>query len=320
MRRSGTTVPRMQFSFMTEPQLGGSYEDLVRAARLTEQAGLLSFARADHYYWSAGPRPTTDAFTSFGGLARELEETRLAILVTPITFRHPAVISKSAATLDEMTGGRFDLGVGTGWMEAEHQAFGIPFPSWKERFARLEEALQYIRASFTGQPFEGRYYRTDAEALPRPAGIKLIVGGSGPEKTPTLAGRYADEYNHFAIAPTDLAPKIARVREAAVAAGRDPGSVTMSVMGPAVLASNAATFADLMAGAARLRNVTVEALTERWQSAGIPMGTPEQAAPAFAAYQQAGVSKYYLQWLDLTDHQGMDHLFEAVHAFGERAN
>ena len=302
----------MQFSLMTEPQLGGTYHDLAWAARRTDEAGLVSFARADHYYWAAGPKPTTDAFTSFGGLARELDKTRLAILVTPITFRHPAVISKSAATLDEMTGGRFDLGVGTGWMEAEHQAFGIPFPSWKERFARLEEALQYIRASFAGEPFEGNYYRTDANALPRPHQVRLMVGGSGPEKTPALAGKYADEYNHFSIAPSDLAPKIDKVRQAAVAAGRDPHTITMSVMGPAVLASTPSAFQELMTGAASFRNVTVEALTERWRTAGIPMGTPEEAAPAFAAYEQVGVSKYYLQWLDLTDHRGIDELLAAV--------
>jgi alkanesulfonate monooxygenase SsuD/methylene tetrahydromethanopterin reductase-like flavin-dependent oxidoreductase (luciferase family) len=302
----------MQFSFMTEPQLGGSYQDLARAARRTEEAGLVSFARADHYYWAAGPMPTTDAFTSFGGLARDLNKTRLAILVTPITFRHPAVIAKSAATLDEMTDGRFDLGVGTGWMEAEHQAFGIPFPAWKERFARLEEALQYVKASFSGKVFEGAYYRTDADALPRPRHVRLMVGGSGPEKTPTLAGRYADEYNHFAIAPSDLAPKIARMRKAATAAGRDPASITTSVMGPAVVASTPAAFTDLMADAARFRNVTVDALTERWQKAGVPMGTPEQAKAAFAAYEEIGVSKYYLQWLDLTDHEGIDHLLDAA--------
>jgi alkanesulfonate monooxygenase SsuD/methylene tetrahydromethanopterin reductase-like flavin-dependent oxidoreductase (luciferase family) len=302
----------MLFSFMTEPQLGGTYQDLLRAARSTEQAGLVSFARADHYYWAAAPKTTTDAFTSLGGLAREVATTRLAILVTPITFRHPAVISKSAATLDEMTGGRFDLGVGTGWMEAEHQAFGIPFPSWKERFARLEEALQYLRASFSGQSFEGTYYRTDAEALPRPRQVRVMVGGSGPERTPALAGKYADEYNHFAIAPSDLAPKIDKVRQAAVAAGRDPDAITISVMGPAVLASTASAFARSMAEAANFRNVTVDDLTERWRRAGIPMGTPEQAMPAFAAYEQAGVGKYYLQWLDLTDHRGIDELMGTV--------
>ncbi|HEX5672049.1 MAG TPA: LLM class flavin-dependent oxidoreductase [Acidimicrobiia bacterium] len=302
----------MLFSFMTEPQLGGTYQDLLRAARSTEQAGLVSFARADHYYWATAPKTTTDAFTSFGGLAREVGNTRLAILVTPITFRHPAVISKSAATLDEMTGGRFDLGVGTGWMEAEHKAFGIPFPSWKERFARLEEALQYIRASFSGQPFEGTFYRTDAEALPRPRQVRVMVGGAGPERTPALAGKYADEYNHFAIAPSDLAPKIDKVRKAAVSAGRDPDTITISVMGPAVLASTASAFARLMADAASFRNVTVDDLTERWSRAGIPMGTPEQAAPAFAAYEQAGVGKYYLQWLDLTDHRGIDELMATM--------
>lgn len=306
----------MQFSLMTEPQLGGSYDDLARAAHRAEDAGLSSFARADHYYWPARPMPTTDAFTSLGGLTQSLRSIRMAILVTPITFRHPAVIAKSAATLDEMSGGRFDLGVGTGWMEAEHQVFGLPFPSWKERFARLEESLQYIRASFTGQAFEGSFYRTDAEALPRPSHVRILVGGSGPEKTPTLAGRYADEYNHFAIAPADLAPKIARVREAATAAGRDPQSITISVMGPAVLASSTGVFAGLMAEAARFRNVTVEALTERWQKAGVPMGMPEQAASAFAAYEEVGVDRYYLQWLDVTDYRGLDALVSAVESTG----
>ncbi|MEX2624506.1 MAG: LLM class flavin-dependent oxidoreductase [Acidimicrobiia bacterium] len=302
----------MQFSLMTEPQIGGSYGDLVRAAHRAEEAGLFSFARADHYYWPARPMPTTDAFTSFGGLTQSLRSIRMAILVTPITFRHPAVIAKSAATLDEMSGGRFDLGVGTGWMEAEHQAFGLPFPPSKERFARLEESLQYIRASFTGQAFEGSFYRTDADALPRPGQIRILVGGSGPEKTPTLAGRYADEYNHFAIAPADLAPKIAKVREAAATAGRDPQSITMSVMGPAVLAPSTAVFSGLMAEAARFRKVTVEALTERWQKAGVPMGTPDQAAAAFGALEEVGVQKYYLQWLDLTDHRGIDELLASV--------
>ena len=297
---------------MAEPQLGGTYADLARAARRAQESGLVSFARADHYYWSAGPRPTTDAFTSLGGLTREVDRIRLGILVTPVTFRHPAVIAKSAATLDEMSDGRFDLGVGTGWMEAEHDAFGIPFPPWKERFSRLEESLQYIRAAFNGEAYDGAYYRTNADALPRPRNVRIIVGGSGPEKTPLLAGRYADEYNHFAIAPSDLAPKIARMREAAAAAGRDPGWITASVMGPAVVASSESAFANMMAGAARFRNVTVEALTERWSKAGIPMGTPDQVSPAFAAFEQAGVEKYYLQWLDLTDHRGIDELLAAV--------
>jgi len=297
---------------MAEPQLGGTYADLARAARRAQESGLVSFARADHYYWSAGPRPTTDAFTSLGGLTREVDRIRLGILVTPVTFRHPAVIAKSAATLDEMSDGRFDLGVGTGWMEAEHDAFGIPFPPWKERFSRLEESLQFIRAAFNGEAYDGAYYRTNADALPRPRNVRIIVGGSGPEKTPLLAGRYADEYNHFAIAPSDLAPKIARMREAAAAAGRDPGWITASVMGPAVVASSESAFANMMAGAARFRSVTVEALTERWSKAGIPMGTPDQVSPAFAAFEQAGVEKYYLQWLDLTDHRGIDELLAAV--------
>lgn len=287
---------------MTEPQLGGTYDDLLFAAQAAEQAGLDGFSRSDHYYWSGQPGlPATDAFTTLGGLARETKRVRLAVLVSPITFRHPAVIAKSAASIDEMSGGRFDLGVGTGWMEAEHNAFGLPFPPWKERFGRLEESLQYLRAAFNGGSFEGQFYNFKADAQPRPGGIHLLVGGSGPEKTPTLAGRFADEYNHFAIAPEQLAAKIDVMKDAARSAGRNPDDITVSVMGPAMLAPDDGQLAELMKNAAAFRNISVSELEERWNVSGVPIGTRERATEAFAAFSAVGVTKYYLQWFDLPD-------------------
>ena len=297
----------MRFVLMTEPQLGGTYDDLLFAARAAEKAGLYGFARSDHYYWSGGPGlPATDAFTTLGGLARETDRARLTILVSPITFRHPAVMAKAAASIDQMSGGRFDLGLGAGWMEAEHTAFGLPFPPLEERFIRLEESLQYLRAAFTGGTFEGEVYRFDADARPRPNGINLVVGGSGPRRTPTLAGRFADEYNHAATAPELLAPKIELMRAAASVAGRNADDVTVSVMGPAMLAPDNARLSELLHKAATFRNVSVSEIEERWNNARIPYGTPERFSEGLSALAAVGVAKYYFQWVDLPDRAGVE--------------
>jgi alkanesulfonate monooxygenase SsuD/methylene tetrahydromethanopterin reductase-like flavin-dependent oxidoreductase (luciferase family) len=295
----------MRFVLMTEPQLGGSYNDLVHAAQAAEQAGLDAFSRSDHYYSGKPGLPTTDAFTTMGGIAREVRRVRLCVLVSPITFRHPAVIAKAATSIDEMSGGRFDMGVGTGWMEAEHAAFGLPFHPLTERFDRLEECLAYLRAAFSGEEFAGRYYRIDADVRPRPTSLRLIVGGSGTTKTPDLAGRFADEYNHPLVAPDQLRAKIERVRESAAAAGRDPSSITLSVMGPALLASGKDRLTELVGNAASLRGDAVGELEERWSKSWVPRGAPADAAAMFDAFEAVGVSKYYLQWFDLTDRPGV---------------
>lgn len=308
----GATV---RLGLMTEPQLGGTYDDLLFAARRAERAGLESFARSDHYYWSRQEGlATTDALTTLGGLARETKRIRLCVLVSPITFRHPAVLAKSAASIDEMSDGRFDLGLGSGWMTEEHTAFGLPFPPLKERFERLEEALRYLRASFSGASFEGRHYQTRADSRPRPTGLRIIVGGSGPEKTPILAGRFADEYNHFLVSPVQLRPKIERMREAAAAHDRDPAAVTVSVMGPALFAPDRRRLDELLEAAADFRGIGVSELLERWHRSGVPMGSPDDVREQFAAFAEVGVGKYHLQWLHLTDRDG---LAEQVDLAGE---
>jgi alkanesulfonate monooxygenase SsuD/methylene tetrahydromethanopterin reductase-like flavin-dependent oxidoreductase (luciferase family) len=305
----------MDFALMTEPQLGGTYDQLLAAARWAEQSGLVSFARSDHYYSNRDPRPdATDAFATLAGLARETSSIRLAVLVTPITFRHPAVIAKNAATIDQMSGGRFDLGVGTGWMELEHDAFGLPFPPWSERFERLEEALIYLERAFgaTDGTLAGRYYELDADVRPKPTGLRLIVGGSGPRRTPMLAARYADEYNHFVAPAADIGPKIGRLHAAAADAGRDPESITVSVMGPVLTGRNEQRYRAHLEVAARARNRDPDELESTWSDHGIPVGPPGRIRETIAALEEIGVSKFYLQHLDVSDLSGLDEMLEAA--------
>lgn len=303
----------MDFSLMTEPQLGGTYDQLLDLARWARGQGMVSFARSDHYYSSREPRPdATDAFATLAGLAREVPDIRLCVMVSPITFRHPAVLAKTAATIDRMSGGRLDLGVGTGWMELEHEAFGIPFPEWSERFARLTEALGYLRAAFEGRGFEGEHYSLEADARPRPEGTRLIVGGSGKQKTPTLAGIYADEYNHFPSEPDVLRPKIELVRRTAEERGRDPEAITMSVMGQIFTGRDASDVRERLASAAARRDLSPDDLEERLREHGIPVGPPDRIGEALAGLSDAGVSHWYLQWIDLDDRDGLEATWQGV--------
>ncbi|HEX6946870.1 MAG TPA: LLM class flavin-dependent oxidoreductase [Acidimicrobiia bacterium] len=300
----------MQFSLMTEPQLGGTYEQQLAAARWAEAEGLVSFARSDHYYSSGDPTPdATDAFASLAGLARETESIRLCLLVAPITFRHPSVILKNAVTIDQMSGGRFDLGVGTGWMELEHDVYGIEFYDWKERFARFEEALDYLEAAFGPDPveYEGRYYRINGNIRPKPQGIRLVIGGSGEKRTPTLAGRRADEYNMFLRRPEDAAPRIAVMREAA-----GDRHVEVTMMGPALVGRTQAEFEERRDVAAARRGLGGDELEKRWSDAGYLVGTPDRVAESIAALEEVGVERIYVQWLDLSDLDGMKETVEIV--------
>lgn len=305
----------MRFSLMTEPQLGGTYDQLLDLARWAEAEGMVSFARSDHYYSSRDPRPeATDAFATLAGLARETTSIRLCVLVSPITFRHPAVIAKTAATIDQMSGGRLDLGVGTGWMDLEHDVFGLPFPEWSERFERLSEALSYLRAAFEQDhaSFQGHHYSIDAEVRPRPSGIRLVVGGSGAVKTPTLAGTYADEYNHFSARPETLAPKIEVLRRAAAEAGRDPAGIEVTIMGPVITGKDRSDFRGRLERMAAERDTDPESLLDRWRGNGIPVGAPDEVRETVAALERAGVNRYYLQWIELADRDGLETAWKAV--------
>ncbi len=300
----------MKYSLMTEPQLGGSYDQILRAARFAEEQGLVSFARSDHLAWDRERSPdATDAFATLAGLARETSSIRLCVLVTPITFRHPAIIAKNAATISQMSGGRFDLGIGTGWNEFEHQALGIPFPDGAERWRRFEEALEYVNAAFRpGEgKFEGDFYDLDLDVKPKPDRIRLIVGGSGPKRTPTLAASQADEYNFFVCPPDEARAKISTMR--AAAGGR---SVEATMMGPVTVAGSDGELADRLVAAAGRRDISPEDLISRWEKAGVIFGTKDQVREKIASFEEAGVERIYLQWLDLPDFDGMARMLELV--------
>ena len=288
---------------MTEPHLGGTYDQQLAAASWAESEGLVSYARCDHYLSGADPTPeATDAFAVLAGLARDTEKIRLCVLVTPITFRHPAVIAKNAATIAQMSDGRLDLGVGTGWMELEHEALGIPFPAMKERWARFEEALGYLGAAFGDGhgSFQGDHYRLDAEVKPKPEGLRLVIGGSGEKRTPTLAGKRADEYNVFVSPPKDVR---ARVETMKAAAGNR--KVETTAMGWALVGKTDHEYQERLAREAASRGIGPEELEERLIARGIPAGTPARAAETMAGLEEAGVERYYVQWLDLSDFEGM---------------
>jgi len=215
----------MELGLFVEPQLGGSYRRLVELAKWAENNGLDAFARSDHYLHGETSAHATDAMVSLAGVASETESIKLISLVSPITFRHPAVMAKAATTLDEISGGRFTLGVGTGWMESEHEAFGLDLPPLGERFDRFTEALAYIRAVFDGGgTVEGKYYSLNAPSVHPAAsdGLGIVIGGSGKRRTPTLAGHFADEYNMFVTNSETLAQRIDVMRDAATGVGRNP--------------------------------------------------------------------------------------------------
>lgn len=302
----------MKYSIMTEPHLGGTYEQMLAAARLAEAKGLVSFARCDHYLSRREPTPdATDAFATLAGLARETSTIRLCVLVTPVTFRHPAVIAKNAATIDQMSGGRLDLGVGTGWMDFEHVSLGMPFPGSAERWARFEEALDYLAAAFgSGRAvFEGQYYQLDAEVKPKPTGLRLVIGGDGMNRTPRLAGSRADEYNFFVCSPEESRAKIEVMREAAA-----DRPVEATVMGPAIVGPTEVEYQRrLVAFAERFGGGSTPAeLEKEWESTGVIFGIPDQAAEKVAALEDAGVERIYLQWLDLADFDGLAETVDLV--------
>ncbi len=284
--------------------MGGSYRRLVELARWAEDFGLDAFARSDHYMHMEHSANATDALLSLGGVAIETESIRLVTLVSPITFRHPAILSKSATTLDEMSGGRFTLGVGTGWMESEHQAFGIDLPPLRERFDRLDEALAYIRTVLAGGgTAAGDYYSFDhASVGPKASrGLRLAIGGNGPRKTPSLAGAYADEYNMFVTDKATLDERLGVMREAARVAGRDPDAVLISFAGPSFVYTSEAEHAEALAERGAKRDMAPDEYSAFLDARSVPHGTPQRAREAIDQMASWGVGRFYVQYVSPLD-------------------
>lgn len=274
------------------------YDDTIAVAQWCETEGIPALAVADHYL--SGPDTTSPGFEQFvilGGVARETSTLELSTLVSPLTFRHPAVHLKAAVTLDQMSGGRFSLGVGTGWMELEHESFGLELPPIGERFDRLEETLAYIRAGTdgSGSGFQGQYHQlAPFDPQPQPTNLRLIVGGSGNQRTPALAGRFADEFNVFP-GESPMQDRVQRCRDSATAHGRAPSSISVSTAFPAAVAGDADSAGALVRARAERTGIDPNELLAALSRRGVPHGTPDDAAEPYAALAMAGVSRVYLQ-------------------------
>jgi alkanesulfonate monooxygenase SsuD/methylene tetrahydromethanopterin reductase-like flavin-dependent oxidoreductase (luciferase family) len=301
----------MELGLFVEPQLGGSYRRLVELAQWAESSGLDAFARSDHYLHMDTSAHATDAMVSLAGVALETDSIRLITLVSPITFRHPGVMAKSATTIDEISKGRFTLGVGTGWMESEHQAFGMDLPPLGERFDRFAEALAYIRAVFDGGgTVAGSHYSLDAPSVSPAAsdGLKIVIGGSGKKKTPTLAGQYADEYNMFVTDAATLAQRVKVMRDAAEAAGRNPDDIKISMAGPGFVYEDEAAHQKALAERGAKRDLSTQDYAAFLDERNVPHGTAERAHEAIQRMSEIGVDRYYVQEVDALEDIDMDRL------------
>ncbi len=292
----------MDLRIFTEPQQGADYETLLAVARATEDGGFDAFFRSDHYLKmgdvSGLPGPT-DAWTTLAGLARDTERIRLGTLMTAATFRLPGPLAIAVATVDAMSRGRVELGIGAGWYEEEHDNYGIPFPPLGERFERLEEQLEIITGLWTtpeGETFsfEGRHYRVSGSpALPKPYAGKppVLVGGFGPRRTPRLAARFADEFNVPFFGVSDTGSAFDVVREACAAAGRDPA--------PIMSAAQVLCCGREDAEVAR-RAAVIGREVDELKSNGLA-GSPAEVVDKIGRFAEAGCGRVYLQVLDLED-------------------
>jgi F420-dependent oxidoreductase-like protein len=288
-----------------EPQQGALYDDQLRVAAAAEAAGFDAFFRSDHFLAMGGgsgePGPS-DSWVTLGALARETSRIRLGTLVTSATFRHPGPLAIAVAQVDQMSGGRVELGLGAGWFEAEHRAYGLAFPPVGERFDRLAEQLEIITglwATLPGEHYEfaGKHYTlADSPALPKPVQRPrppVIVGGVGKKRTPELTARFADEFNVGFRTLDVAAAQFERVAAACSAIGRDPAEVVRSVAHTAVVGRTDAEVAE--------RALTIgRDVADKGDN---PLfGTVAEVVDKVGQWRErTGVTRLYLQLLDLGD-------------------
>jgi F420-dependent oxidoreductase-like protein len=289
----------------TEPQQGASYDDLLRVAKATEDAGYDAFFRSDHYLKmgevSGEPGPT-DAWITLAGLARETSRIRLGTLVNSATFRLPGPLAIAVAQVDQMSGGRVELGLGAGWFEQEHAAYGIPFPGLRERFDRLEEQLEVITGLWRTLPgerysFAGTHYTlTDSPALPKPVQQPhppVIVGGGGPKRTPALGARFATEFNVPFSSPDTAAAQFERVEAACREIGRDPAELVRSSALTIAVGRDDAEVAN--------RCQTIGRKVDELKADGLA-GTVAEVVDRLGQWREkTAITRIYLQLLDLAD-------------------
>ncbi|MBB5116306.1 LLM class F420-dependent oxidoreductase [Micromonospora echinospora] len=301
----------MRVSVFTEPHRGADYDDQLRFARLVEETGFEGFFRADHYR-AMGDEPAlpgpTDAWLTLAALARETSRIRLGTLVTSATFRLPGPLAVMVAQVDRMSGGRVELGIGAGWYEREHTAYGIPFPPVAERFDRLAEQLEIVTGLWRTPAdetytFTGEHYRLlDAPALPKPVqqpGPPVIVGGRGPKRTPELAARYADEFNMPFKSVAETATAYDRVREACDRTGRDASGRAPLTLSAGIVVAIGRTDAEAQRRAAPLH------VTSALPPEDPVVGSPAQLVDRIGEFAAIGTTRVHLRLIDFDD---LDHV------------
>ena len=298
----------MDFRVFVEPQQGATYDDQLAVARAAESLGFSAFFRSDHYLAmdAEGLPGPTDSWVTLAGIARETSTIRLGTLVTSATFRYPGPLAIAVAEVDAMSGGRVEFGLGAGWFEAEHRAYGIPFPGLGERFERLEEQLEIITGLWgtpTGETFDyaGAHYTVaDSPALPKPVQRPhppIVIGGGGPTRTPALAARFAAEFN-LAFPTLDFVPlQYGRVRAAMERAGRPADDIVYSA---AFVVCAGADESEL-----NRRATAIGRDLDELRANSPLVGTPDEIANRLGVFAEAGVQRVYLQLLDMAD---LDHL------------
>jgi alkanesulfonate monooxygenase SsuD/methylene tetrahydromethanopterin reductase-like flavin-dependent oxidoreductase (luciferase family) len=316
----------MRFALMLESQQGLSYGDHVAIAKRAEANGLEALFRSDHYTSFPGPagQPTTDAWAVMAGLARETDRIGLGVLVSPVTFRHPGNFAKVVTTVDEMSGGRIEVGVGAGWNELEHRQLGLGFPPIKGRADLMEDQLAILHGLW-GEPdgwsYDGHQVSIrQADFHPKPVDVpgrprtpiggarpRLLVGGQGSPRSYRLAARYADEFNLSSSGPAKALEAFAAADAACLAIDRDPSTLTHSTMAGVLVGRDEAEVAARLAAVAVAvaadedPEAWLEERLERWVA-----GTPDQARETVRRFAAAGVERIMLQdflpWdLDMID-------------------
>jgi F420-dependent oxidoreductase-like protein len=298
----------MRLVIFTEPQQGASYDDLLKVAKAAEDGGFDGFFRSDHFVAMGDgdglPGPT-DAWLTLAALAVQTSRIRLGTLVSSATFRLPGPLAIAVAQVDAMSGGRIEFGLGGGWFDAEHAAYGIPFPPVGERFDRLEEQLEIITGLWdtpAGQKYDfaGKFYQlSDSPALPKPVQSPrppVIIGGHGKKRTPALAARFADEFNVPFAKTEDLPALYERVRAASAEIGRTT---------PPAFSAAAVLCVGRDDAEVRRRAAAIGRDVEEMRANGGIVGTPAEAVEAISRYAEAGATRLFLQALDLAD---LDHV------------
>jgi F420-dependent oxidoreductase-like protein len=305
----------MQLRIFTEPQQGADYQTLLNVAKAAENLGFDGFFRSDHYLsmgsGSGLPGPT-DAWVTLAALAVQTERIRLGTLVSPVTFRYPGPLAISVAQVDQMSGGRVELGIGTGWFDTEHEAYAIPFPPLGDRFDMLEEQLAVITGLWTTAAgerfsFSGKHYTvTDSPALPKPAqrpGPPVIIGGGGQKRTPRIAARYAGEYNAAFDGVQGTQAAFERVRAAVAAAGRPAEDVIYSIAQVVCCGRDEAEV--------ERRAAAIGRQPDELREHGLA-GTPDEIVAKIRQFAGIGTQRVYLQVLDLTDLEHLELVAEQV--------